>query len=194
MEKRICIQCGLSKPETDFKNEKRNSSGKMTYCADCCNLRRREWRQHNLAERTVKEKEYNSKQVKSGYCNRYYHRTRTPQNRMIMSFRALLYRFVKGRIKKSKTKGYLGCSLDELKTYLAERFSKGMSWDNYGKVWQIDHIIPCKAFDFSDEVQIHKCFHHSNLQPLLRGENISKSDKLPNGCRARHKVLASFPN
>ena len=65
--------------------------------------------------------------------------------------------------------------------YLENLFTKGMSWENYGK-WHIDHIVPIKYFidnyDFSD-FEIQKiCFHYSNLQPLWAKENISKNDKI----------------
>lgn len=61
-----------------------------------------------------------------------------------------------------------------------------MSWDNYGEVWQIDHIIPCRAFDLTDEEQLKECFNYKNTQPLLKEENLSKSDKLPDGILARN--------
>jgi hypothetical protein len=180
-----CSSCGQAKNLKEFKNEKRNVDGKMGQCRKCVNSIRRARRARNITHCQVKEAEYNKKQVDSGYCNNYYHRTRTPQNRLIMSFRSLLRRCLKGQIKKSKTKDYLGCTLDEIKIYLEKQFTKEMNWENYGTYWQVDHIIPCKAFNFSDDEQIKKCYHYSNLQPLPKSVNISKSDKLPNGNRAR---------
>ena len=70
---------------------------------------------------------------------------------------------------------YIGCSVDYLSAYLEARFSKGMTWDNYGSYWQVDHIVPCAAFDHSDEEQVKKCWHFSNLQPLTSSENNSKN-------------------
>lgn len=54
-----------------------------------------------------------------------------------------------------------------------------MNWGNHGlEGWHIDHIIPCNAFDLSDESQQKKCFHFSNLQPLWAFENLSKGDRI----------------
>lgn len=83
----------------------------------------------------------------------------------------------KGRgIKNHNTESLLGCSIDFLKNYIAEKFVKGMSWDNYGK-WHIDHIKPCSSFDLTKQEEQKLCFHYSNLQPLWAKDNISKSDK-----------------
>lgn len=72
-------------------------------------------------------------------------------------------------------KQVLGCTLDQLGAYLALRFKDGMSWENHGTHWHIDHIRPVASFDLSDPEQLKACFHHSNLQPLLVRDNLSKS-------------------
>lgn len=81
--------------------------------------------------------------------------------------------------KCAGTASLIGCTMEFLKARLESQFKPGMTWDNYGrKGWQVDHIIPCASFDFSDPEQQRKCFHFSNLQPLWWHENLSKSDKI----------------
>jgi 5-methylcytosine-specific restriction endonuclease McrA len=53
-----------------------------------------------------------------------------------------------------------------------------MSWDNYGTYWQVDHIVPCSKFNLTDHSQVLKCFHFSNLQPLLSKRNKTKGASL----------------
>jgi len=81
--------------------------------------------------------------------------------------------------KKYSTVDLLGCSFEELRSYLESKWKSGMSWDNYSGVgkgfWVIDHIIPCCQFDLMDEEQQRECFHFTNLQPLWYNENIRKS-------------------
>lgn len=72
----------------------------------------------------------------------------------------------------------LGCSFEELKTHLESQFTKGMTWENYGK-WHIDHIKPCKSFNLTENSEQIKCFHFSNLQPLWAIDNIKKGCKIP---------------
>lgn len=68
----------------------------------------------------------------------------------------------------------VGCTMFELRQYLESKFEPGMTWDNI----HIDHIRPCKFFNFSDPVQQKECFHYSNLQPLFAEDNIRKGCSL----------------
>ena len=53
--------------------------------------------------------------------------------------------------KNTKTTRLLGCSVLELKIYVESLFLPTMTWENYGKLWHIDHIIPCSSFDLTLE-------------------------------------------
>lgn len=66
----------------------------------------------------------------------------------------------------------------ELKTHLEKRFGKGMTWENYGKVWHIDHRIPVSAFNLSCNEDIRRCWSLKNLQPLFVEENLKKGARL----------------
>jgi hypothetical protein len=79
--------------------------------------------------------------------------------------------------KWRKTAHLIGCSIEELKRHLETQFKQGMTWDNHGKHWHIDHIKPCTAFDLTKPEEQLACFHWSNLQPLTASENLRKSDK-----------------
>jgi hypothetical protein len=73
----------------------------------------------------------------------------------------------------------LGCTIDELKTYLESKFQPGMTWDNWTTDgWHIDHIKPLSSFDLTDRKQLLEACHYTNLQPLWAKDNIIKSDKL----------------
>jgi hypothetical protein len=69
----------------------------------------------------------------------------------------------------------LGCSLDELKSFISSQLISPMSWDNHGEVWEIDHIKPCSSFDFTNIEHQKECFHYTNLQPLFKTTEIAKS-------------------
>ena len=70
----------------------------------------------------------------------------------------------------------LNCSVKHFKEHLKKQFTKGMSFENYGK-WHIDHITPCRLFDLSDPQERKECFHYSNLQPLWAKDNLKKGGK-----------------
>lgn len=93
--------------------------------------------------------------------------------------RARLHKVVSraGSSKSASTMELTGCPFVLLETHLEEQFQPGMTWENYGPVWHIDHIKPCAAFDLTDPEQQKICFHWTNLQPLFAQENMSKGAK-----------------
>lgn len=52
-----------------------------------------------------------------------------------------------------------------------------MTWDNYGSYWHIDHIIPCAAWNLTQDENNKYCWNFRNLQPLMSSMNQSKRDK-----------------
>ena len=101
-----------------------------------------------------------------------------PEYKIINSLRTGLYCAIKGNKKYKKTLEYLGCTIIEFKDKLSSEFTKEMSWENYGKVWHIDHIVPVSSFDFKDEQSQRICFHYSNMRPLGAIDNMKKGDKI----------------
>lgn len=87
---------------------------------------------------------------------------------------------LKNSSKKLKTLDLLGCSLEDLRKHLENQFVEGMTWDNYGSFWDVDHIIPCSYFDLTKEENQRICLNFRNLQPLLKEENrFIKRDNVP---------------
>jgi hypothetical protein len=87
---------------------------------------------------------------------------------------------VRHALKSEKSKKqieYLGCTIDEFKKHIENQFETGMNWDNYGEVWQIDHVVPIKyaqdGLTPSLEDTIER-LHWSNTKPLFSEENKSK--------------------
>ena len=72
----------------------------------------------------------------------------------------------------------LGCTATELVMYLESKFLPGMSWDNRGKVWHIDHIRPLASFDLTDVEQQRVACHYTNLQPLWASDNFRKGARV----------------
>lgn len=94
------------------------------------------------------------------------------------AIRALLCASIKfkGFKKIAKTTTLLGCSIDCFKLHLESKFRGNMTWENHGSVWSFDHICPCSQA--LNEEELLKLQHYTNLQPLLKIENIQKSDSV----------------
>ena len=98
--------------------------------------------------------------------------------RTLMNLRHRIYMALKGTVKSKRTIDLLGTSIDNLWNHLESTFKPGMTKNNYGKVWQVDHKIPCAAFDLTKPEEQVKCFHFTNLQALFVKENLRKGAKL----------------
>ena len=64
----------------------------------------------------------------------------------------------------------------ELKEHLERQFDKNMTWENMGKYWEIDHIIPQNTFKFTSykDKDFQICWSLANLRPLERTINKSR--------------------
>ena len=70
----------------------------------------------------------------------------------------------------------------DLHAHLESQFDETMTWDNYGTVWEIDHIVPLSYFsslDMDDDLKVRTAWSLRNLRPLHPSLNRSKSDTLP---------------
>lgn len=79
-------------------------------------------------------------------------------------------------IKTQKLNDYIGCSKDELIKHIESQFKSNMNWENYGTVWNIDHIIPLSAG--KTENHLYQLSHYKNLRPLDCMENFKKNNKI----------------
>ena len=73
---------------------------------------------------------------------------------------------------------YIGCSYEYLLNWLQFQLFGNMTMENYGRIWHIDHCIPCNNFDLTNEEEIYKCFNWNNLRPLTQEKNCKKGSKI----------------
>ena len=81
------------------------------------------------------------------------------------------------KTRRGSTFEIVGCTPDFLRGHLERQFKDGMTWENYGSHWHVDHRIPLASGNSADEIK--GLSHWTNLQPLEALENIIKSDKIP---------------
>ena len=48
-----------------------------------------------------------------------------------------------------------------------------MSW----KLLELDHIRPLSSFDLTDPEQLKEAAHYTNIQPLLKNDNLKKGSR-----------------
>lgn len=131
-------------------------------------LKRKEWEKKNK----VKIRAYYNKRHKIlMQTSPSYKIARNLRRRVNLALRN------KGMIKDISLSNYLMCTIPELKKHLETKFKPGMTWNNYGSKWHIDHIIPCNHYDLRIRHNKVICFNYTNLQPLWAKENLSKGAK-----------------
>lgn len=69
----------------------------------------------------------------------------------------------------------LGCTVSQFGAHIKKRLKKGWTEENYGTVWNFDHIKPCVAFDLTDEAEIKKLNRYTNIRPMCVVANLTKS-------------------
>jgi len=98
--------------------------------------------------------------------------------RLRVNLRSRLYQTIRGKYRSKTLPNIMNCTIEQLIQYLTDQFDFNMTWENYGKYWEIDHIKPCASFDLSKSPEQKKCFHYSNLQPLEVSKNRSKNNNI----------------
>ena len=137
------------------------------------------WRQNNKNKRKRKNKNWYQKNKNKIRIYRNNKKKTDIQYKLSENLRGRLRNAIQGNQKVGSAVKDLGCTIDELKTYLESKFKPSMTWDNYGFYgWHIDHIKPLASFDLTDRKQFLEVCHYTNLQPLWANENLSKGKKV----------------
>ena len=204
IEKKHCYSCDTYKILSDFNKQ---SSSWDNLCRMCrgCFIKYKQNKRKNDPKYKEKDEEYKEEYKKSGRrreksqarykekreeiiekCVKYNKKkyNEDPAFRLVSLHRSKVKALIKN-LKMNKNVAYkdsklelLGCSPQELKEWIENKFIEGMSWDKLGVHGiHIDHVIPCASFDLSIEENVRKCFHYTNLQPLWAKDNLSKGSR-----------------
>ena len=141
----------------------------------------KEYREKNKEQLKEKNKEHRE-EINKRRRNR---RKTDPAYRILCNLRTRIGHALEAQnaSKNKRSLEYFNCTGQDFRHYIERLFTDGMNWDNQGKKaddergWELDHRRPCASFDFTDEEQIHMCFHYTNYQPLWSKDNRTKTDK-----------------
>ena len=142
----------------------------------------REYREANKEVRADYQREYRADPANKERRNslRRDRRKTDPSWAIQIDLSSRLSQIMKGvgGEKPASTMNIVGCTRDELIAHLASKFKPGMTMENQGSYWHVDHIMPCAAFDHNIPAQVRTCWHYTNLQPLEAKENMRKGCKI----------------
>jgi hypothetical protein len=58
---------------------------------------------------------------------------------------------------------YFGLDFENLRNWFELQFTPGLDWENFGKAWQFDHVLPTTYFDYSNEDDLLLCWNFINI-------------------------------
>lgn len=192
-----CNKCKNTKESVDFNKSSTSKDGLYPYCKSCVRefylIRSQETKDKFLSkvkeyrltdEYKAVQKKYMTKpeivlkrrEWKRAFDKKYL---ANPLNRISNNMRGNMHHALKAKKAARKWETLAGYTLQDLITHLEPQLNNGMTWDNYGEVWHIDHIKPKSWFTYqsTDDPQFKECWSLSNLQPLLKLDNIKKGNR-----------------
>ena len=178
---KTCKNCKIEKLFTEYCKRKEEKDGLHRYCKICMRQRLKneysndkEKHLKRTKQYQIDNREYFRQKSKSHYHNNKDYYREWNQNKMdtdpLFRLRHAINALINHHLKEGKSQSsieYLGCTIQEYKTYLEPMFTPEMNWDNYGSYWEIDHIYPLAKGG---------SFNYTNTQPLSITENRIKSD------------------
>lgn len=195
---RSCKVCEGTYPDTDFYRDRSRKDGLRHSCKSCDNRANRKWREDNAERRREYNQRYKKQNAEKGreqhrqwiennyerwreYSRQYSKKryARNPKVRISAAVTAgVKYSLCGGKGNRSWT-SLVDFSLEELMEHLESQFEKGMTWNNCGSDWHLDHIRPIADFHFTttDDLEFKECWSLWNLQPLWAAGNWSKGAK-----------------
>lgn len=180
---KACSICGNSFTDTTRNHNKKYCSRDCDKIAD--NIALRKWRASHPQEDRDNSKKWRTKNTDRVAKYQKQWRRDALDNNLIYqikhSLRCRLHSALSRGHKHGSAVRDLGCSIEELKSYIESKFQEGMNWDNWTTDgWHLDHIIPLASFDLTNPEEFKKACHYTNLQPLWAKDNLAKSGKTPN--------------
>lgn len=71
---------------------------------------------------------------------------------------------------------YFGLEIEGFRNWIELQFTGSMTWQNFAKSWQFEHIVPVGYFDFSKDEDLKLCWNFTNIrvEALHSDKSVSK--------------------
>ena len=186
-----CGKCDTWKPLEAYNKHKKAWDNLRSCCRTCDNAKSKEFyrkqmqtkegRERRRAQTRRADKKFRMTAKRRAYKRAYKRERRKndPVWRLQCNISSSICIGLKAQgIKKKpgRTIEFLGCSYAYLMDYLESLFEPGMTRENYGSVWHVDHIVPRAAFGGTRE-ELMIVNWYKNLQPMFTTENLKKGAK-----------------
>ena len=89
-------------------------------------------------------------------------------------------RYAMSRLKSGEPVGFcyrLNYQGIHLREHMERQWQPGMSWENYGSAWTVDHVVPVRTMVESGVTEPHKIHALENIRPMWAFDNGSKGKR-----------------
>jgi len=188
-DNKICSYCHVEQPKCNFRE-------KRLKCLNCERKDGREYRQSDYgklkSETWVIENKERMQELQANWFQENKSKIYTKRSERMKTDEK--FRFIANYRKKTRVAlkqamigqnpkkfiDCLGCDLEHLQNWFSLCFKSDMTFENYGTLWEIDHVIPINKFEFEDSTDIELCFSWFNVMPLYKTENMNKKAEVCN--------------
>jgi len=170
---KTCTSCLIEKPYQEFRNQSNTKDGLTSYCQKCIQDKRKvKYAQdQNYKEKCVKQvKAWQSKNRPHMKSQQKQYSQNNPWARLSGSLTKRLKRKT-GLISKVQLKPA------EFKAYIESLWLPDMTWENYGKLWEVVRIKAIIEFDLHNPAEVVKINHYTNLTPDYKANRFEKQRK-----------------
>ena len=166
LQERKCTVCLEVQPPQEFYEHKKKGTIRSA-CKACMKEMKRQYYEKNKEKYIKQTDAYKKNKIKT---DPIFHLERRMRCRV---YSALVNQSAN---KDKRTLDYLGCTAGFFQEWMVFQLYDGMTLENYGEVWHVDHTRPIASFDLTREEEQRTCFSWENCRPLLAKKNIDKSD------------------
>jgi hypothetical protein len=200
IDKKKCSKCDQVKSFDVFHIANEKPDGHMQHCKDCAYKLRKDYYDNGPIEQRIKSRQWKDDnreqinfvenirrkkpEVKEKAAKYMRERANShPRFKMRMRISNLMYYHLNNHGTSKfdiSWETLVGYNVDDLMKHLEAQFQEGMTWENYGPVWHVDHKVADALFEytsFTDEA-FKKCWSLENLQPMFAIENIKKGNSI----------------
>jgi hypothetical protein len=218
---KVCTKCRMEKNLNEFHKDKSNKSGYYTICKTCKKTKMKELRQKYsiLETREIKDKKVccrckkeknilefvKNRCCKDGFdkeckeCKYKYNHSYSearkqydPEFKILKNMRSRLSESLRGKSKSQTTCQLIGVDFEIFTKWIEFQLEEGMTMENYGSVWHLDHVLPLSSFNLLDEEELLKAMNWKNIRPLLALKNIQKSNKIDRWLYVVQEVKSNY--
>ena len=176
---KLCSKCEKEKDGSEFYLRNKEKGSLRSWCIECIRSlsatpeARAKLKIRNAASHATPDVKANAKiryatpefkiYVKTYEKNRLL---TDPEFKLRKLLRSRVRRAIKGGSKAGSAVKDAGAPMDVVRKYIESLFYGEMSWDNWGKYWELDHIKSLACFNLTNREEFLKAVHYTNLQPL----------------------------